>query len=143
MQLDSRDQKILFDYWTEKKGSRAAPRRSDIDPLDFPKLLPYIFLYDVHSDPYSLTMRLFGTMLVEARGRDCTGETFEQVHEGVEVTDVRKDYDKTALTLTPTIKVGAATWINKDYLKYSRLLLPLSEDGKKANMLLGFVTFIK
>ena len=32
----------LYDHWNRIRGIRNVPNRSDFDPIDIPKLLPYI-----------------------------------------------------------------------------------------------------
>lgn len=40
----------LFDYWTQKRGGRAAPSRTDIEPADIRTLLPNVFICDLAAD---------------------------------------------------------------------------------------------
>ena len=37
----------LYRYWWEKRGSRPAPFRADLNPVEIPDLLPIINLIDV------------------------------------------------------------------------------------------------
>src|SRR3546814_12912860 len=49
-------------YWSERAAGRAAPRRSDIDPLDLlSSLLPHLLLINVERDPPDFRYRLAGT----------------------------------------------------------------------------------
>ena len=41
----------LYDYWDTIRDVRAMPGRRDMDPLDIPKLLANMVLYDVEHDP--------------------------------------------------------------------------------------------
>ena len=34
----------LIDYWRDKKGEAALPRRTDVNPGDFLELLPQVFI---------------------------------------------------------------------------------------------------
>ena len=36
-----------YEYWRGKAGARPLPSRSDIDPVEIPRLLPHIMLVDV------------------------------------------------------------------------------------------------
>ncbi|WP_420547942.1 PAS domain-containing protein [Curvivirga sp.] len=131
----------LYEYWCEIKGERLAPSRSDFHPMDIPKLLPHIFLYDVLKDYPDYRMRLFGSALVEALGRDVTGMTFDEIYGGT--NDLKRDYDEVVLSLEPSYSEGDANWINTSYLTYHRLLLPMSSDGIRADKLLGMTLFVK
>jgi hypothetical protein len=37
----------LYDYWHEKRGTRAMPSRADIDPLELKGVLGWVLLLDV------------------------------------------------------------------------------------------------
>ena len=41
----------FLEYWRGKCDGRAMPARADIDPLEIPRLLPYVYLVDVLDDP--------------------------------------------------------------------------------------------
>ena len=41
----------LMEYWRSVLRGRTMPARRDIDPVDLNRLLPSIFLIDVHTDP--------------------------------------------------------------------------------------------
>jgi hypothetical protein len=65
----------LFDYWTEKRGDRAAPSRTDIEPADIRTLLPHVFICDLAPDG-QLNFRLAGTALCALHGRELKGSAF-------------------------------------------------------------------
>jgi hypothetical protein len=66
-------------YWDAKRGTRAMPRRADIDPLDLPAHLGWLVIVEVLAGPERFRFRLVGTKVVDAYGRDSTGKTVEQV----------------------------------------------------------------
>ena len=120
----------MLDYWTEKRGTRIAPSRAELDPLDYPKLWADIVIYKVHSDPLDYEVTRVGTNLVEAWGKDYTGCFFDDIFLGPTKERVRAAYDEAVRTGIPTTEELDASWIDKEYVRYKRLLLPLSEDGK-------------
>src|SRR3546814_13638668 len=64
----------LLQYWSERAAGRAAPRRSDIDPLDLPSsLLPHLLLIDVERDPPDFRYRLAGTAADTIHGQSLKG----------------------------------------------------------------------
>jgi len=137
---DRHDQ--LYQYWLLKKGENRAPARSDIDPLDFQNLLPNIFLFDVIKDPLDYRMRLVGTRIVQVMERDCTGMLFDEIYKGERALKVREDYDWVAKKMEPVYSEITAGWMNRDFLTYYRLMLPLSSDNSDVDMMLGLTTFI-
>jgi hypothetical protein len=58
----------LWRYWTERCRDRQCPARSDIDPVDIPRLLPHIGLIDVETDASRFRYRLIGTRMNEVFG---------------------------------------------------------------------------
>lgn len=62
----------LYAYWDGKRTSVALPKRSDIDPVEFRKLLPYVLLAECHDGGRRIRFRLVGTDV--AFGSDPTGQ---------------------------------------------------------------------
>lgn|GEM_PF-529910 len=77
-QLVTAEQRQLFDYWDARCIGEALPTRADIDPIDFPRLLPSISLLEVenagqrHAE-HRVKVRLAGTRLRDMYGRETTG----------------------------------------------------------------------
>jgi hypothetical protein len=61
----------LIDYWRDKKGEAALPRRADINPGDFLELLPQVFV--LGRDGAKLPFRLAGGFVTELHARDLRG----------------------------------------------------------------------
>ncbi|MEK9970742.1 MAG: PAS domain-containing protein [Ferrovibrio sp.] len=74
--------RALFSYWTDKRGVRAWPARSDFDPLDLKPLLGHLALLDVirtnaaDASP-RFRYRLFGTAFAEWFGFEMTGRMID------------------------------------------------------------------
>jgi hypothetical protein len=49
LKLQSERLRVAYAYWEAKRDGRLMPSRSDIDPTDIPKLLPYVTLIEVLS----------------------------------------------------------------------------------------------
>ncbi len=132
----------LYQYWLEKKQNKIAPTRDNIDPIDFPNLLPYIFLVDVKWNPTIYSMRLVGDHIAKEIGRDCKGLTLDQIFKDKQHVEITlADYNRAAIYCQPVFSMFKSGLINKDFNAYNRLLLPLSQDGKCVNMLLGITIF--
>lgn len=144
MQIGHPSLRRLYEYWDEKRGRRIAPARADIDPVDIPDILPNLFIYRLEwaddGTPHYL-MRLFGTALVEAFGRDLTGMEFDDIFGGPEYEVMRLEYDTVARTAAPLCVRHDANWIERDHVVYERMLLPLSDDEKTVDRLIGAAYF--
>jgi len=75
----------LHRYWLNRRGERAIPRRSDIDPLDreLRPHLGYIVLTDV-VEPERFRFRLVGSTLTKIVGRDSTGKYLDEVYSPID-----------------------------------------------------------
>ncbi len=141
MKFTTEQHSFIFDYWQTKKGTRRAPARSDIDPLDFPTLLPNIFMFDVLRDPLDYRMRLIGTNLTQVMERDCTGFLFDEIYKGSSAKKLRREYEQATFEFKPVFSEVVADWMGREYLTYHRLLLPLSTDDSQVDILLGCTFF--
>jgi hypothetical protein len=65
----------LYDYWQAIcPAADVLPGRQHLDPVHIPKLLPWLWLVDVHQgESLRFKFRLVGTEQVVLRGRDPTG----------------------------------------------------------------------
>jgi len=139
MRIDHPRLSELYGYWDEKRGTRRAPRRQDIDPVDIPHILPHMFICEVLRDPADYLVTLFGTALVQAFGADLTNRTFNGICESPLTSSIREEYDRVTESFAPIFAARDAGWLGRDYVRYSRLLLPLSDDDQTVNKLFGAV----
>jgi hypothetical protein len=130
----------FFEYYLEKRGTRAFPARRDLDPVDFPYALGDITLVDVRYEPLKFHFRLDGSRHVQRFGFDLTGRPlddfpypemrdaiFESYREVVEAREPRRYHRD--------LESGDR------WFRYETLLLPLSDDGQSINMLISAISF--
>jgi hypothetical protein len=134
--LGDPDLTALYAYWATKCEGRAMPRRADINPREIPSLLPDIFLMEIHH-PLRFCFRLVGSMICKRWNENTTGKWLDELDFGVGKAMVMEQYATVARTGAPRCDIKEFVGHNGRYLHYRRLLLPLSEDGTKPNMLLG------
>ena len=136
----------LRKYWNEKRGTRFAPARADIDPLELRGHLGNLFLVDVLAGPDDFRFRLIGTNIARAIGRDSTGKTVYQA-VGADCPEVARQicgvYARVAAEKQPVYTRGRMTWASQGPLGYEALHLPLSQDGQVVNMILAELLFLK
>ncbi len=141
--LASEDLVQLFDYWLARRGSRAMPSRKDIDPLDLRRHLPRLMLMEVLHEPFRVRYRLVGTDVVAATGEDRTGRTSDAVAFFGEHPDVLSAYESVVRDRAP--KLVREPFRNpKENTTYETdtLLLPLSADGERVDMVLVYFGFL-
>jgi hypothetical protein len=131
----------LYDYWRTKRGSRAMPSRSDIDPIEIPKLLPWIIMYDV-LPVGGYAIRLLGEEIASFLGRDATGETASDVLTPRGAEMAVQVLDSTVAERAPKFRAGKAYWsAEKDYSDFEACFLPMSPDDRTVDIILGGVRF--
>lgn len=127
----------LFEYWLSLGPGDRLPGRQHFDPVDIPRLLPYLMLLDVEQPGLRLRNRLLGTKIVEYRGRDYTGRWFHEVFEDFEKSSLFAMYQKAVSTRRPVWHFGRPILHeNSDYKARELLCLPLARDGSTVDMLL-------
>jgi hypothetical protein len=130
----------MLAYWRERAGDRPAPRRADIDPLpSLPDLASDMLLWDVH-DGERYVCRLAGTHVCGVGGRELRGLPLEEMPWEDSIVAPR-EFARVVTTLVPHFVERPVADGLKGFRRYRRLLLPLSEDGRRANKLWSLVTF--
>lgn len=127
----------LYAYWNAKRGSRSMPARRDIEPLEIHRLLPHVVLVDVEASPMRFRYRLVGTFVTQVTGRDVTGCYVDSAIFPHSIESVLDPYRLAAEHQEPVGKVGEACWVPaREWMHLETLILPLSADGVKTDMLL-------
>lgn len=129
----------LYAYWNSRRGPRFAPRRTDIDPTDIPKLLPYLLLTDVLPGP-RYRYRLVGTEVERVFGTAMTGRCIDELMHGEYFKFIDGLYRKLVEERVPVYSENA---YSNDAFRTQRLMLPLSENGETVDMVLSGQVFLK
>jgi hypothetical protein len=139
-QLESPTLRRFYEYYVEKSGDRRSPSRRDLDPVEFSYALGDITLIDVAHDPLRFSFRLDGSRHVERFGFDLTGRSLDDFP----YPEMRQAiYD----SYRDVVESGQARRYYRDlessgrWFRYETLVLPLSDDGDKVNMLISAISF--
>ena len=77
------DQKDIFNealsYWHSKKPEGAIPGYSALDPAEIPKLLPFLFLTNVHWDPVDFSYGLTGGQVRNIMAENRRGQKLSEI----------------------------------------------------------------
>jgi len=130
----------LFEYWLAKRGSRFAPARADIDPLDIPYALGELLMLDVEqanpdAEPV-FRYRLTGSRIVLLAGYDLTGKTTAAIPDPAKRAYVEGVYRQAVAERAPVL-VEHQRPIDGRPRDYTLLVLPLSNDGKAIDILMA------
>lgn len=126
-------------YWRSKLAARAMPSRRDIDPVEMPRLLPYVMLTDVLSDPLDFRYRLIGTAVRRISQGDYTGKRYSEVPGKGPGNAVWANCADVVRTKAPLVAAPPYIGPNRQVSRCETILLPLSQNGSDVNMILQVV----
>lgn len=140
------DLQMLHRYWLDHCNGNALPSRAALGrlPITLPHLLPNLILVDTAAHIEDFRYRLFGSAVCQGFGHDRTGVALGTLREGVDNYDqIYAGYWQTYDEARPDYFHGRIVSLAQDYKRYSRLLLPLSSDGKRVETILGGMMFFR
>ena len=129
---------LLHAYWSSKLAGRPMPSRSDIDPVEIPKLLPWIMLVDVDDGGANFRYRLVGSEIASLVGAALKGKSVGSAVSGP-YTEWLLGVYRTAVERKKPVFSQSELGFGSRGLKrvVSRLMLPLSSDGVSVSMILN------
>jgi len=125
----------LYDYWECKRADRRWPRRSDIDPVDMRFALGNIDLVEISYDPIVFFFRVSGSNIDRDEGFNMQGKTLDEYPLPQHRETVRRKY-------LEVLELGDPDYEELERLDegravhFGRLILPLSDEGSRIDMLL-------
>jgi len=133
----------LLNIWREKLRGRKMPSRADLDPLEFSAAAwPHLMLIDVEKAAnLRFRYRLIGSHIVNTLGRDSTGRYIDEVQDPAAYDEFVDGYRWAVENGRPLRRSGRAIFVNKEWVTFETLVLPLSLDDMAVNMLLAPAVF--
>ena len=125
----------VYSYWASKIVGGRLPSRASIDPVEIPRLLPYVFLVDVEREPQRFRFRLVGTQICAWGGRDATGLYTDEPAFGPHGAALTRQYAEVVARHRALYTEQPAARPDRNYIFYHKVVLPLSADGVHVNML--------
>lgn len=130
--------RAFFDYWRRQAPPGRLPGRRHIDPLDIPKLLARIAMFDVVRDGPRLRFRfrLMGTGVVELMGADYTGRWVDETMSPEVYAHLEAAFAQVCAG-EPHYWERLLPFPARDFVGHRRLALPLASDGTTVDMIIG------
>ncbi len=128
----SEEQAALFDYWNKIKDGRRMPARADFNPIDLPKIIPFLSLEDVSYDPVRFQIRLVGGETLSAR--NSKGKFLDEIPGTEYIVNMLKEMVERK---EPYYYISNINWDERSYKTYSSLVVPFSDDGERVTLAMG------
>ncbi|MEQ8393983.1 PAS domain-containing protein [Thalassobaculum sp.] len=140
------DIQALVAYWRKIHPTDGLPGRQHFDPIDIPELLPHIWLADVSRDPWRFRLRLIGTAIVAASGRDSTGLWCDEAFVNFDSSSACRHLITCAGDGVPVFctapalpKPGRRNLADR---LAQRVHLPLATDGRTTDVILSLTRYL-
>jgi hypothetical protein len=129
----------LFGYWTERRGTRPAPERSEIEPAAIRRALGDVFILAFDRSA-GHPFRLAGTRVCALFGRELRGQSFLQLWDAESrgaLADLVNGVNEESIGAVASVSASTAEgWAQGLEL----LVLPLRQRGDAQTRLIGVLT---
>jgi hypothetical protein len=128
----------FFAYWRAKAPPGRLPGRQHLDPLDIPRLLRHIAMFDVvcSAGATRFRFRLMGTGVVQLMGNDYTGRWVDETMAPDVYFNLEAAFTQVCAA-QPHYWERLLPFPNREYVGHRRLALPLASDGVAVDMIIG------
>jgi hypothetical protein len=137
------DLQVLLAIWREWPREGRLPRRNVFDPVEFPRLLPWIVLVESDAHPnryrdYDLLMRYIGSGVAETlQSQGLTGTHVSALPDPFPERWF-PGFDRLRETAAPIVLRGKPYLIDRAHLRFEILCLPLARNAPADADTLGF-----
>lgn len=126
----------LYDYWTRRRGERAVPLRSAIEPADIAAILPDVFILE-HSRLHDPRFRLAGTRFCAQFGRELKGTAFDALFAPDQRNRVARITENVMAHGAPAVLQVQLVDGTLETTDAEIVLLPLASKGRIADRIVG------
>jgi hypothetical protein len=126
---------ILTTYWEARRDGEAAAARDSIDPMDFPQLLPQVFMLG-RSAPGEYIFRLVGGFVGDLHGRDLRGSDFTNLWAQNARLPIKTALEFARRQVQP-VRIAADVQAGLHTLPMDIVLLPLTNKDGVIDRFLG------
>ena len=145
----------LYGYWQSRSdvALNGLPRRKDVDPIDIPSCLADLFLVSISpvqmytgclndfdsDESWCGEFRLVGSQLESMAGEALTGQHVCNLADKNSQAFLTSQLSQCIALSKPVYGGGALNWFSERTRLAEWLFLPLSNDGKTVNMVMGSI----
>ncbi|GAB4392908.1 MAG: hypothetical protein Tsb0032_10320 [Kiloniellaceae bacterium] len=141
-QIDDPRLSAAYRYWDGLRKGRFAPPYAEVDPVDIPKLLPFLLVTQVEQDGRQrrYRYRLCGGEVEENFGSPMGGRYIDTMIQGRYLTYIEDLYNRVVDGKKPVYSVST---YQARALQTKRLMLPLSSDGTSVDVIFSAQVFFR
>jgi hypothetical protein len=131
----------LYSDWSTWRGSREFPSRRNFDPLDTTYIIGKLSLLDVRYQPLRFHYRVHATEFATRLGFDMTGKGLDQYPDAEYRAIVEEHFVSVIERRQPSVRRRERQRRDGRIWSYEVLVLPLSADGARIDMLMSATEF--
>jgi hypothetical protein len=136
-QIRSRALRHIVAWWFDTRGERLMPAPCDVNPIEIPSVLAQIWLCDYLPQSGRFRYRLAGEEINDFWGFNLGGKYLDEIIPAERLAPAT-DKCRMAIELPAIIyNRGCLSLTEEITRKGERIILPLSDDGRTVNALLG------
>ncbi|PKQ09237.1 MAG: PAS domain-containing protein [Alphaproteobacteria bacterium HGW-Alphaproteobacteria-12] len=136
MSMKHKTNQALFDYWNAIRAGRPAPRRSEIEPGNIRRILPYVFILE-RKDRGDYRFRLAGTGLCSVYGMEFRGHNMLSMWQDDCVENLKQALEDVTREATISVVEYTATTNDRREATFEMILLPLAHEDGSVSRVLG------
>ncbi len=125
----------LHAYWTERRGERPAPLRSEIEPAHLAGILPDVFILE--NERSGPRVRLAGTRFCAQFGRELKGARFAELFTMAGRERILRAADRVMSECTPVTAHVAAEGGHWEATEVEIVLFPLASRDRTVDRIIG------
>ncbi len=129
--------KTLFSYWNTLRGERAAPERTEIEPVEIRHILGDTFILEISAQLRTISFRLAGTRLCGAYGRELKGLGFLAIWREEDNFEIAKAIARVYRNFEPALINYGAHAGEGHVTEFEMLMLPLAPAPDGNSRILG------
>jgi hypothetical protein len=130
-----------FAFWLSRRNGRPVPHKAAIDPVLMPqRIIPHLFLYE-HTNDGRFRCRLAGTAVCAAFQNDPTGRYLDEMILPDMFESRARLFRGVVERAVPVAYSGNVAEAGRTWIKFRRLMMPITIGGERADGIFGMVVF--
>ena len=132
----------LYQYWDDKRNSRALPSLQDINLIDLWRIAPALIIKDVIDCGADFRNRYWVTLIVERAGFDASGKTHWEIYKDQPLGPQMENYQHVVKDKCGNIVHRSSSFIeNRDFVVFTSLNLPIGQTDDVVDHIISVIDY--